>query len=42
MIVELNVYICALRKKSAPLIPMAQLKVHSWHHSKFTDRQDAN
>ena len=40
MIVELNVYICALRKKSAPLIPMAQLKVHSWHHSKFTDRQD--
>ena len=30
----LDVYICALRKKSALV-----LNVQTWHHSKFTNRQ---
>ena len=34
----LNVYIFALRKKNAPLLPEGTVNVHIWHHSKFKDR----
>ena len=40
MNVLLNVFICALRKKSAPLFPEAKVTIHTWHHRKFTE--DAN
>ena len=40
MIVLLNVYICALRKKSVTLFPGGTLKYTLlWQHSKVTDRQ---
>ena len=42
MNVLLNVYICALWKKRASLLSFflrGQSNVHSWHHSKVTDRQ---
>ena len=42
MVVLLNVYICALRKKSVPFLPGGTVNIHSWHHSKFTDRQSTN
>ena len=31
-------YIFALRKKNAPLLPEGTVNVHTWHHSKFKDR----
>ena len=33
----LNVYICALKKKSAPLLPEETVKCTLMTHSKFTD-----
>ena len=39
MIVLLNVYTCALRKKSVPLLPGGTVKyTHHSNHSKFTYR----
>ena len=40
MNVLLNLYICALRKKSAPLSSDGTVNVHTWLRNKFT--KDAN
>ena len=35
-----DVYMCFLRKTSAPLVPEETVNVHTWHYDKFTE--DAN
>ena len=32
-----DVYICPLRKKSAPPLPEGTVNVHIWQYSKFTE-----